>query len=282
LVAQKVEGFMSEPLVSIVIPVFRGMPHLTALIKSLKAQTYSNLEICAAVTPTGDNSEDSLCEAGIAVVQTPIGTSAAENWTTATESATGEFTKLICQDDLLYSHAIEKQVKDLQTNPAAVMAVAQRDIIDSQGKILFHNRGLSGLRGTSVSGSEALRKSYLFGGNIFGEPLAVLFRTSVLKSVMPWRDDNPLMLDVNTYSLAAPLGSIALRHESVGAFRVSGQSWSTNLARNQLKQTKQWQQEYALTYSPSTKDRMRAALGRHVQTSTRRAAYTYLSMRGAL
>ncbi len=270
------------PLVSIVIPVFRGMPHLIEMIESLKGQTYLNLEITAAVTPSGDGSEERLRESGICIIETPAGTSAGENWTIATESATGEFTKLICQDDLLYPNAIEKQVKDLQANPTAVMAVAQRDIIDSQGRILFRNRGLSGLQGGSVSGSEALRKSYLFGGNVFGEPLAVLFRTTVLKSVMPWRDDNPLMLDVNTYSLAAPLGSVALRHESVGAFRVSGQSWSTNLARNQLKQTKQWQQEYALTYSPSTKDRMRAALGRHVQTSTRRAAYTYLAIRGDL
>ncbi len=273
---------MSKPLVSVVIPVFRGMPHLAALIASLEAQTYPHIEITASVTPSGDRSEEILREAGITVIETPTGTSAAENWTIATQSATGELTKLICQDDLLYPNAIEKQVKDLQANPTSVMAVAQRDIVDSQGKILFRNRGLSGVQGNLASGSEILRKSYLYGGNVFGEPLAVLFRTTVLKSVMPWRDDNPLMLDVNTYSLVAPLGSIALRHESVGAFRVSGQSWSTNLARIQLKQTKQWQQEYALTYSPSNKDRMRAALGRHIQTNTRRAAYTYLSLRGAL
>jgi glycosyltransferase involved in cell wall biosynthesis len=282
LVAQEVEGFMSEPLVSIVIPVFQGMPHLTALIESLKAQTYPHIEITAAVTPTGDGSEDRLRESGITVIETPIGTRAAENWTIATQAATGEFTKLICQDDLLYPNAIEQQVRDLQTNSTVVMAVAQRDIIDSQGKILFRNRGLSGVQGNLASGSEVLRKSYLYGGNIFGEPLAVLFRTSVLKSVMPWRDDNPLMLDVNTYSLAAPLGGIALRHESVGAFRVSGQSWSTHLARKQLNQTKTWQQEYEAAHTTSTRDRMRATVGRHIQTNTRRAAYTYLSLRGAL
>lgn len=273
---------VAPPLVSIVIPVFRGMPHLTALIDSLKAQTYSNLEIIAAVTPTDDMSEDRLREAGIAVRQTPVGTSAAENWTIATKSATGEFIKLICQDDLLYPNAIEQQVRDLESNSTAVMAIAQRDIVDSRGKIIFRNRGLAGLSGKSVKGMDALRASYLYGGNIFGEPLAVLFRTSVIKSVMPWRDDNPLMLDLNTYALVAPLGDIALRRESIGAFRVSGQSWSTNIASKQLAQTKQWQLEYASAHLPGTKDRVQAALGRHIQTHTRRAAYAYLSFRGAL
>ena len=273
---------MGEPLVSVVIPVFRGRSHLTALISSLKAQTYPHIDITAAVTPSGDGSEEKLREAGITVIETPTGTSAAENWTIATQFATGEFTKLICQDDLLYSTAIEKQVKDLQANATAVMAVAQRDIVDSQGRILFRNRGLSGVQGNVTSGSEVLRKSYLYGGNVFGEPLAVLFKTSVLKSVMPWRDDNPLMLDVNTYTRVAPLGEIALRRESIGAFRVSDQSWSTQLARKQLDQTKTWQREYEATYTTSARDRFRATVGRHIQTNTRRAAYTYLSLRGAL
>jgi glycosyltransferase involved in cell wall biosynthesis len=273
---------MSEPLVSVVIPVFRGIPHLPALIASLKAQTYAPIEIIASVTPSGDGSEDKLREAGINVIETPERTSAADNWTIATQSATGEFTKLICQDDLLYPRAIEQQVSDLQDNATAVMAVAQRDIIDSQGKVLFRNRGLSGVQGNVTSGSEVLRKSYLYGGNIFGEPLAVLFRTSVLKSVMPWRDDNPLMLDVNTYTRIAPMGEIALRHESIGAFRVSDQSWSTHLARKQLDQTKSWQREYEAIHATSTRDRIRATVGRHIQTNTRRAAYTYLSLRGAL
>lgn len=273
---------MNVPLVSIVIPVFNAMPYLSELITCLRAQTYSHLEIIAALTPTGDDSEKRLQEAGITVIQTPAGTSAAENWTTATQAAVGEYTKLICQDDLLYPRAIEQQVRDLESNSSAVMAIAQRDIVDARGKILFRNRGLAGLTGKSVSGMDALRTSYLYGGNVFGEPLAVLFRTSAIKSVMPWRDDNPLMLDLNTYALVAPLGDIALRRESVGAFRVSGQSWSTSLASKQLAQTKQWQQEYASAHLPDTKDRVRAALGRHIQTNTRRAAYAYLSFRGAL
>ena len=273
---------MSQPKVSIVIPVYRGMPHLNALIDSLKRQTYSNMEVLASVTPAEDGSESTLKQAGIRIFHTPVGTSAAENWTNATELATGDYTKLICQDDLLYPRAIELQVNDLQSNPRAVMAIGQRDIIDSAGKVLFHGRGLSRLKGSSIPGTQVLKQSYLYGGNVFGEPLAVLFRTEALYSAMPWRDDNPLMLDLNTYSRVAPQGDIALRHESVGAFRVSATSWSTTIARHQLRQTKDWQHEYESANPTSVLDKGRALIGRHIQTNTRRAAYAYLGARKSL
>jgi len=275
---------MNQPRVSIVIPVFRGMPYLSALIDSIKAQTYSNLELIATVTPTGDGSEELLGQAGFTVEITPAGTGAAANWTKATELATGEFTKLICQDDLLYPDAITQQVADLTGNTSARMAIAKRDILNSQGKTIFTGRGLQGIKPntTSLPGQDVLRKTYLHGGNIFGEPLAVLFRTEALQSVMPWRDDNPLMLDLNTYSRVAATGRISIRHDTVGAFRVSSSSWSTNLAKVQLEQTRIWQQEYEAEYHPSKSDQVKATIGRHVQTNTRRAAYTYLKLRGDL
>lgn len=273
---------MSNPLVSIVIPVFRGMPHLPALIASIKAQKYDNLEVLATVTPTGDGSEEQLEKAGIPVILTPKGTGAAENWTIATNAAKGVFTKLICQDDVIYPQAIEHQVADLQTTPNAVMAIAQRDIIDSRGNTLFKNRGLAKLNGIMLPGEQVLKQSYLVGGNIFGEPLAVLFRTEELNKAMPWRDDNPLMLDLNTYTQVAPRGNVALRFESIGAFRVSATSWSTTIAKNQLQQTKQWQQEYETNRATTKGEKLQATLGRHVQTNTRRAAYAYLAARKSL
>ena len=258
------------------------MPYLSTLIHSLKHQTYENIEILAAVTPADDGSEAGLEDAGIKFVKTPTGTTAAQNWTIATELASGEFTKLICQDDVLYPRAIERQVADLMNNPTAVMAIAKRDIVDSKGNKLFTGRGLSGLRGQIAPGSQVLKRSYLHGGNIFGEPLAALFRTEFLKEAMPWRDDNPLMLDLNTYTLVAPKGGIALRHESIGAFRVSSTSWSTKISKAQLQQTKKWQREYEATHETSGRERLQALIGRHIQTSTRRAAYTYLNARRSL
>lgn len=276
-----------QPLVSVVVPVFNGLPHLTALVDSLLAQSYPNLEI---VFSEGGGSDRSLSylktldDPRITVIEQPQGTSAAENWTAASQAATGEFTKLICQDDLLYPEAVEQQVDDLRHHPSAVMATASRDIVDASGATVFRNRGLSGLKGDVVSGNTAIRECYLRGTNVMGEPLAVLFRTEALQSHLPWLDDNPLMLDLSMYQKVAPRGDVALRRNSVGAFRVSSSSWSTNLAKEQVEQTREWQDSYAAVHyaTISRADRRRAAIGRTTQTSLRRLAYKVLAARGRL
>jgi glycosyltransferase involved in cell wall biosynthesis len=276
-----------QPLVSVVVPVFNGLPHLTALVDSLLAQSYPNLEIAFSEGGGSDGSLDylrGLDDPRITVIEQPKGTTAAENWTRASHAATGEFTKLICQDDLLYPEAIEQQVGDLRRQPSAVMATASRDIVDARGAKVFRNRGLSGLKGDVVSGNAAIRECYLRGTNVIGEPLAVLFRTDALHENLPWLDSNPLMLDLSMYQKVAPLGDVALRRNSVGAFRVSSTSWSTNLAKEQVDQTREWQDTYAAVHSEaiSRTDRAKAATGRTVQTSLRRLAYKVLAIRGRL
>jgi len=276
-----------QPLVSVVVPVFNGLPHLTALVDSLLTQIYPNLEFVFSEGGGTDGSLDflrDLDDPRITVIEQPAGTSAAENWTRASQAATGEFTKLICQDDLLYPEAIEQQVEDLRQHPSAVMATASRDIVDASGSTVFRNRGLSGLTGDVVSGQATIRECYLRGTNVIGEPLAVLFRTDALQENLPWLDDNPLMLDLSMYQKVAPLGDVAIRRNSVGAFRVSSGSWSTKLAREQVDQTREWQDAYAALHSAeiSPTDRRRAARGRTTQTSLRRLAYKVLAARGRL
>ena len=278
-----------QPLVSIVVPVFNGMPHLRDLTQALQEQTYPHLEF---VFTEGGGSDESwhylsqIEDPRFRLVQMPRGTTAAENWTAASMQARGEFTKLVCQDDLIYPNAIELQVKDLLANTNASMAIAQRDIVDARGRILFRGRGLAGLpkNATSSTGDRVLHACYLQGTNVIGEPLAVLFRTPLLQQVMPWDDTDPLMLDLSTYQEIAPLGEVVLRHEAIGAFRVSDTSWSTRIAHQQLEQTKRWQDDYAanLTTRPSVNERIRATLGRHISTNQRRLAYGLLRARGSL
>lgn len=279
-----------QPLVSVVVPVYNGMPHLVDLTASLLAQDYSPLEIVFSEGGGSDGSLDYLLainDPRVRIVRQPKGTSAAENWTAVTYEARGEFTKLICQDDLLEPTAISRQVDDLLSHPEADVAIAQRNIVDAKGHVLFERRGLTGIKGntgTVTSGSDVLRTCYLQGTNVIGEPLAVLFRTETLRNSMPWDDSNPLMLDLNTYTKVAQQSAFVVRRESVGAFRVSTSSWSTRLASQQLQQTKTWQDDYAAHVSPvpSSVSKLRALIGRHKQTMLRRFAYTYLGFKGSL
>lgn len=275
------------PLVSVVVPVFNGMPHLVDLVDSLLAQDYPDVEFIFSEGGGTDSSAEflsSITDSRVEVLHQPKGTGAAENWTRVTRAARGEFTKLICQDDILYRGALGRQVLDLSTHPEAVMAIARRDIIDAHGRVVFRNRGLAGLHEPVLYGETVIRTCYLYGTNVIGEPLAVLFRTAALRDALPWDDSNPLMLDLSMYSRVAPRGAVVARHESIGAFRVSESSWSTRVARQQLKQTKNWQEQFAINarVRPTRLERLRAGLGRHLNVGLRRAAYAVLRFRGAL
>ena len=275
-----------EPLVSVVVPVYNGMPHLRDLTEALLAQDYPNLEIVFTEGGGSDGSSAYLAtvdDPRVRILHMPPGTSAAGNWTAACEAANGEYVKLVCQDDLIGPDTISKQVTDLQGLPEAVMAIAPRDIIDAKGKVLYAKRGCAGLAPGEYPGEEIVRQCYRTGTNIIGEPLAVLFRRGPLLECMPWDDSNPLMLDLMLYTKVARRGTIAVRKESVGAFRVSNSSWSTRLAKVQRQQFAKWQDDYASTApTPPTKaERRRARIGMEKQALLRKAAYRVLAMKGA-
>ena len=276
-----------SPLVSVVVPVFNGIPHLRDLTDSLLAQTYPNLEIVFSEGGSTDDSPAYLAtidDPRVRTINAPPGTGAAGNWTAASEAATGEFVKLVCQDDLLRPDAIAKQVDDLTRHPEAAMAVAQRDVIDAKGNLLYARRGCSGLKAGVMHGPDVIRAAYLTGTNVLGEPLAVLFRRETLFAALPWVDTDPFMLDLDLYARAARNSEIVVRKESIGSFRVSTSSWSTRLAGEQVRQFERWQNTYAasLPTPPGGAERARAKLGLHLQALLRRGAYRWLSLKGSL
>jgi len=272
-------------LVSVVVPVFNGLPHLKDLVAALLAQDYENLEIVFSEGGSTDGSAEyltTLDDPRIRVI-TPDAPGAARNWTAATEAAQGEYMKLVCQDDLIIPTAISKQVQDLQAHPTAVMAIAPRDIIDAKGNVLYAKRGCQGLSAGLHHGTDVIRDCYLKGANIIGEPLTVLFTKDAITASMPWDDSNPLMLDVTQYAKVAPTGDVVVRDESIGAFRVSNSSWSTRLANVQRQQFARWQHDYAavLPTPPTRIERTRAWIGMEKNALMRRAAYQVLKWKGA-
>jgi glycosyltransferase involved in cell wall biosynthesis len=275
---------MAVTQVSVVVPVFNGMPHLRDLAESILTQTHADLDIVFCEGGGSDQSEDylrTLTDPRVRVITMPKGTSAAGNWTAASEAARANVVKLVCQDDLLYPDAIATQLADLQAHPTAVMAVAQRDIIDARGHVVVRARGGAGLPTGVVSGAAAIYACYTGGTNVLGEPVAIMFRRDALLAAMPWDDSIPLVLDLACYAKVAACGDVVVRKEAIGAFRVSTSSWSTRLARQQVEQFARWQAGYAAEHHPSTAERVRARIGLHAQALLRRAAYRWLKSRGS-
>ena len=275
---------MTEPLVSIIIPAFNGLPFIRNAYQSCLDQTYPNVEICISDGGSTDGTIAWLKDlpASVRTDFLPAGSSAAENWTHATMMAAGKYIKLLCQDDLLYPQAVGRQLADLVRNPQASMAIAQRDVISASGKVLYRNRGLTGLSRGIHTGPQVLDSVYLGGTNTLGEPHVILFRREALLAAMPWNSGRHYLLDLDTYTnvLEQDDAMAIVRKEPIGAFRVSTSSWSTRLVSSQLKQIGAWQDEYEKALHPGMFKRGRARIARYRQHALRLLAYSWLSFRG--
>lgn len=272
----------STPLVSVVVPIYNGLPYLIEAIDSVLAQTYSNIELVLVDGGSSDGSREwveAFEHPRVIKEYLEKGTPAAGTWTRASELATGEYVKLLCQDDLLHPTAIELQVSDLESHPSAGLAIAQRDIIDAHGKVLSKARGCAGLKPGLVNGVHALEVGAWKGTNIFGEPVAVLFRAASMREALPWDDAQPFLLDMFFYAKILKVSDAVVRLEPIGAFRISSSSWSTRLVKAQRQQFIAWQRHVERDIAPQPWFRIaQARIMNEKTTQMRRAAYTWLRM----
>lgn len=235
----------SGPLVSVVLPVFNGWPFIAETVDSILLQEYSNLHLHILDNGSTDGTTDwlrSVRDARVSIVFRNSTQAPADNWSQATELARGEFTKLVCADDVLLGDALTKQVSAMLQEPSVVVAASQRHVIDSTGRILKRNHGLGRLRGV-VTGSDAIRACLRAGTNLLGEPLSVLFRTSSLMSAMPWGGSSGYLTDLATYSRVIQDQSLICLPGAVGSFRVSSGSWSARIQQEQKKDFMHWRSE---------------------------------------
>ncbi len=161
------------PTVSVVIPIFNGLPYLQQTVDSVLAQTYPDVELVLVDGGSTDGSREwveAFEHPAVVKDYLPAGTPAADTWTRASELATGDYVKLLCQDDLIHPDAVALQVADLEAYPTAGMAIAQRDMISASGKVLFHGarvrraaersrRRRPRPRGRRLAGGEHLRRA---------------------------------------------------------------------------------------------------------------------------
>lgn len=272
------------PLVSVVIPVFNGLPYLIEAIESVRRQTFPTIE-----TVVVDGGSDAPTLAFLRSIQDsvsrleflPRGTPVAVTWSRSCELAQGEFVKLLCQDDVLYPTAIQAQADFLLAHEDADLVFSRRDIIDADGSVVAKGRGGIPGRRRILDGREALRYGYLAGANVYGEPEAVLFRRSALISQLPWNSTIPYLIDMEMYARVMMAGKVGYLDETVGAFRISSQSWSTRLSAEQTQQFQHWQ-EWVRNFlgDVSVSERRRARINATRVSWMRTAAYAWLRLRG--
>lgn len=140
---------MSDPLVSIIIPVYNGEQYLSKAIESALTQTYQNFELLIVNDGSTDNSaviikpylKDSRV---IYIEQQNAGVAAARN--TAIKHARGKYVGFLDQDDLWKNNKLEVQIVSLEQDERVALVHSKLDCIDINGNQMDYDwiTGVSG------------------------------------------------------------------------------------------------------------------------------------------
>ena len=274
---------MGRATVSVVIPVHNGMPHLPQTLASVLAQTRIPDEIVLVENGSSDGTAQWLRDhapTGVRVIVQPKMVSAAANFTSAVDLATGQFVKLLCADDVLEPEAIEMQSRALERHPRAVLAASQRRIVDNWGKTVVRNGGLTGLHG-EIEGREVIRACAIRGQNLLGEPCCVMFRRAAIKPHLPWDDSLPYAIDLDMYTRVLADGTAVAIRETLAQFRMSTGSWSAQLSSVQRVQFERWRDRAVTTglLELTPAEHLQSRVMARVRHGLRQAAYRVTAIR---
>lgn len=115
---------MSQPLVSVILPVYNGEKHLAEAIDSLLAQTYTNLEINVIIDGSKDNClsiAQSYQDERVKVYENEVNLGLIGTLNRGLSLCKGEYIARMDQDDISLSHRFQKQVEFLQKHPKSVL-----------------------------------------------------------------------------------------------------------------------------------------------------------------
>ena len=165
------------------------------------------------------------------------GISREENWNFISSFANGDFVRLLCADDRVTETSISNSVSCFLADSNINAIFGSRNIIDNEGKIILQNYSAKESKKKQLlSWSQLLKKSWLTGTNLLGEPSNVTFRTKTFSNALPWSDEFPLCLDLSLYIKVLNNGLVMMDNTLHSEFRVHKESLSNKMLWKQSRQ----------------------------------------------
>ncbi|MCE9542893.1 MAG: glycosyltransferase [Verrucomicrobia bacterium] len=223
-----------NPSVSVCIPVHKRTSYLRETVRKVLSQTFVDWELVIGLnvsegvsTLIRDDLREELIDPRIRIINDGAPKNMADNWNATIRESKGDYIKLLCHDDLLYPDSLERQVRALQSNPAAVVASGARTIINSKGKVLF-NRSV--IRKTGLyPGRAMIRRCIMAGTNIIGDPVNVMWRRSAMEKVGAFDPSVVYCTDIEYWLRLLSVGDLYYDTRPTGFYRIHGNAAATGL-----------------------------------------------------
>ncbi|MFZ4535407.1 glycosyltransferase family 2 protein [Propionivibrio sp.] len=273
---------MSNPLVSVCIPTYRGSAFLAAAIDSVLNQSYQHFEIWIL----DDNSPDDTpavvsrySDSRITYLRNTHNLGPEGNWNRCLELAQGKYFKLLPHDDVLAADCLEKQVMVLEADKAGEIALVfgSREIIDPEGRVMMI-RGLPGARAGRIEGRKLIKRCIRAGTNLIGEPGNGLFRRELVKHVGVYDATHPYLVDLDYWFRILVHGDAHYTSTRTSSFRVCPGSWSVAIGGKQYRDFKGFVDKFQADtkFQISRTDRAIGLVRARLNTVARALVYRYL------
>ena len=224
---------MSDPLVSICMPVYNGEKYLAQAIESALAQTCREHEVLLVDDGSTDSSRAiaqvySQKDARVRVIQNERNLGLVANWNRCIELARGEWIKYLFQDDLLLPTCVERLLA--RGREGSRFVACDRDFI-FEGEVTEQVRGwyqesrdaINGwLAATGGADADAYARKALKGLhiNLVGEPPVTLIAASAMQEAGPFNTDLVQLCDVEYWHKLGSNFGVAYVNEPLARFRV--------------------------------------------------------------
>lgn len=245
---------MSNPLVSICIPTYNGEKYLQDALKSVKSQTYKNIEVIISDDKSKDGTLE-ICETFKSDVDFPvyiyshIPQGIGANWNNSIEKANGEYIKMLFQDDLLDPVCIEKMMMYLQKHQLDIV-ISKRQIIDDASQIISKGdwyekyNDLQKLAKIEVKDFYILKKKMLrkldysvySSENIIGEPCVSLFTKKLYYKTGAFNSNLKQILDYEYWLRVLKNYDIGIIAEKLISFRYHENQTSASNYNNNVNE----------------------------------------------
>lgn len=224
----------TNPLVSIMIPVYNRADYVASAIESVLAQTYKNFELIIHDDASTDGSLaiiKQFHDPRLRVIHTIKNHGMLGGWNYLLKYGRGKYIKQMGSDDLLSPRCLELQIKAMEDHPSVSLVTCQRQVIGDHGQSITTYQFAH--KDTLASGLEhahwiltTLRE------NKIGEPAAVLFRRALIKRAGMFDPRFSQFADFEYWIRHLAYGDLLYLHKPLCSFRTHDGSNTTAAMRD--------------------------------------------------
>jgi glycosyltransferase involved in cell wall biosynthesis len=228
---------MSEPQVSVCVPVYQGAEYIGRAIESVLAQSFGSFELVVRDNGSTDGTAEivrSFDDPRIRLERAETTVPMPDNWNRTVALAQAPLVKVVCADDVLRPGALGDQVRLLRSDPSIAVSAGRVDMIDAEDRVLFANRHVSRPLVGAHSRTEVLRAVVRHGGNPIGPSVSITFRRKDFDAAGGFDGTLLFTMDLDMWVRLLAFGKLHGDRRTAGAFRVHGDSESAAATREQF------------------------------------------------